>query len=81
MLELSDKEKSDLHALLGDPLLKRVFEEGLRKVWAKKRNMETLEGAAMAYNHQSGASDLLDEIYSLAELKGSFYVPMRKLRH
>ncbi len=80
-LQLSEKEKADLRELLSVPIMKKAIEDSLREVWRRKRGMETLEGAAMAYNHQSGASDFLDALYSLAEIKDTFHVPMRKLKH
>ena len=80
-LQLSDRQKAELRGALSSPLVQQAIDEALRAVWSKKRGAETLEGAAMAYNHQSGASDFLDELYSLAELKTSIQVPMRKLRH
>jgi hypothetical protein len=81
MIQLSDTEKQELRNILLNPIFKRSFEDAMRRVWNKKRGAETLEGAAMAYNHQSGASDLVDELFALAELKEKHSVPMRKLKH
>jgi hypothetical protein len=80
-LQLSDGQKTELRGALSSPLVQMAMDEALRAVWSRKRGAETLEGAAMAYNHQSGASDFLDELYSLVELKVSVQVPMRKLKH
>ena len=80
-LQLSDGQKAELRGALSSPVVQTAIEDALRSVWKKKLGAESLEAAAMAYNHQSGASDFLDELYSLAELKGSVQVPMRKLRH
>jgi hypothetical protein len=80
-LQLIDGEKSALREALMHPSVQKAMDEALRAVWRKKRGAETLEGAAMAYNHQSGASDFLDELFALAELKMDFQVPMRKLKH
>lgn len=81
MIQLSEEQKQELRNLLGNQLFKRSLEDAMRRVWNKKRGAETLEGAAMAYNHQSGACDLVDELFALAELKENHSVPMRKLRH
>lgn len=81
MTQLSDTEKQELRNVLVNPMFKRGLEDAMRRVWNRKRGAETLEGAAMAYNHQSGACDLVDELYALAELKESHSIPMRKLKH
>jgi len=81
MIQLSDTEKEELRNVLVNPAFKRGLEDAMRQVWNKKRGAETLEGAAMAYNHQSGACDLIDELFALAELKEKHSVPMRRLKH
>jgi hypothetical protein len=80
-LQLSDGQKAELRGALSSPLVQMAMDDALRSVWRKKSGAQSLEEAAMAYNHQSGASDFLNELYSLAELKTGVQVPMRKLRH
>ena len=79
--QLSDGEKSELRTGLLSPVMQRAIESALRSIWKKRNGADTIESAAMAYNYQCGASDLLDELFSLAELKTDLHVPMRKLRH
>lgn len=67
--------------MLGNALFRTALDEALKEVWRKKRGAESLEAAAMAYNHQSGACDLLDELFALANLKENFSIPLRKLKH
>lgn len=79
--KLGEKEQSDLRSILENLLFRKALDLALKEVWRKKRGAESLEAAAMAYNHQSGACDLLDELFSLAEMKENFAVPLRKLKH
>jgi len=80
-LQLSDLEKSELRGALTSQAFRKALDEALCVVFRKKRGAETLEAAAMAYNHQSGAMDVLDELFSLAELKADNSVKPRKLKH
>jgi hypothetical protein len=80
-LQLSDTEKAELRGALSSHVFRKALDEALCVVFRKKRGAETLEAAAMAYNHQSGAMDVLDELFSLAEIKEDLSIKPRKLKH
>lgn len=64
-----------------NPVFRKASEESISKIWRKNRGVQTLETAAMAYSHQSGASDFIDALYDLAEIQERPATPTRKLRH
>jgi hypothetical protein len=61
--------------------MQMALEDALRTTRQRKGGAQTLEAAAMAYNHQSGADDLVGELLSLADSSKPVGITMRKLRH
>jgi hypothetical protein len=80
-LKLTEDQKADLRGMLENKLMTLAMEEALRETWRRKGGAETLEAAAMAYNHLAGASGVLDELFSMAESKEKISITPRKLRH
>ena len=80
-MTLTDPQKQEVRTMLEHPLMMLVMTEALRISWLKKKGAATLEEAAMAFNHQSGADDVLCELFSLVESKKQISITPRKLRH
>jgi hypothetical protein len=79
--KLSEEEVASLRLILMSPTFRKATEESINKIWRKNRGVHTLEAAAMAHSHQSGASDFIDALYDLAEIQERPAAPTRKLRH
>ena len=67
--------------MIETPLLYNAFTEALRAVHEEKRDAVTLEGAAMAYSYQAGATKVLSALFTIAEAKKpAIGISPRKLR-
>lgn len=65
---LSKTEQVELQALLRQPVVRKAIVEALGLIQNEKANATTLEGAAMAYNYNEGASGLVSKLYWMAEI-------------
>ena len=80
MSALNDDEKRELARHLESSVVRKAIGEALHALWRAKRGLETLEASAMAFNYHSGACDVLEALYGLADIPKDFAMNPRKLR-
>ena len=81
MSDISNAQKEEVRSLLNNPLLQLALQNALADVWNGLQGASTLEGAALAYKQMEGATSVLSKLHSNVDIKKSFAVTPRRLKH
>lgn len=79
--EMTGAEKQLLRKLLSRDVMQKAIHIALGNIWTEGRGKSALEESAAAYHHHDGACDLVNKLFSLAEVQVNVALIPRKLNH